>query len=416
MTEEERLLKNKQISISKQETLKKRQNQVCKTFTVKVSKNHLSKLQKEQLKMIFVEAKWIYNDMINWSSKEDNKIWNYNTKIKEISHKDKDGNCVVSELKYIGSSMKQWIVQNAVSNIKTLSTLKRKGKKIGRLKFKKEIRCIGLKQNNITHKIISKNRMKIQGISGSLFVNGLKQIKDDWEISSAKLLQKPDGYYVSITVFHNKENTNKKKENPIGIDFGCSTSFTTSDGEKIDVKIQESERLKKLQRRLSKQNKNSKNYNKTKNLLKIEYQKISNKKDDISNKIVNKFTKHSIVVIQDEQLKNWHKNGHGKAVQHSVLGRVKSKLTNSNNVCIISKWKPTTKLCMNCGEIHDEMKLSDRIFKCSCGIEMDRDVHAAQNILKFGLEKIGTDGIEFTPVDIKALLEELFNSENNLGG
>lgn len=148
MTEEERLLKNKQISISKQETLKMRQNQVCKTFTVKVSKNHLSKLQKEQLKMIFVEAKWIYNDMINWSSKEDNKIWNYNTKIKEISHKDKDGNCVVSELKYIGSSMKQWIVQNAVSNIKTLSTLKRKGKKIGRLKFKKEIRCIGLKQNN----------------------------------------------------------------------------------------------------------------------------------------------------------------------------------------------------------------------------------------------------------------------------
>ena len=89
MTEEERLLKNKQISISKQETLKKRQNQVCKTFTVKVSKNHLSKLQKEQLKMIFVEAKWIYNDMINWSSKEDNKIWNYNTKTKKFPIKIK---------------------------------------------------------------------------------------------------------------------------------------------------------------------------------------------------------------------------------------------------------------------------------------------------------------------------------------
>jgi len=415
MTEEERLLKNKQISISKQETLKKRQNQVCKTFTVKVSKNHLSKLQKEQLKMIFVEAKWIYNDMINWSSKEDNKIWNYDSKIKKIVHKNKNFENVESELKYIGSSMKQWIVQNAVSNIKTLSTLKKKGNKVGKLKFKKEINCIGLKQNGITHKIISKNRMKIQGISGSLFINGLKQINENCEISSAKLLNKPDGYYIAITTFSDKK-VDKYKENSIGIDFGCSTSFTTSEGKKINVKIQESERLKKLQRKLSKQKKNSKNFNKTKNLLKIEYQKISNKKDDIANKIVHEFSQHNLVVIQDEQLRNWQKNGHGKAIQHSILGRVKTKLTNKRNVCIISKWKPTTKLCMNCGEIHDEMKLSDRIFKCSCGIEMDRDIHAAQNILKFGLEKIGTDSIEFTPVDIKALLDELFNSESNLGG
>jgi putative transposase len=415
MTEEERLLKNKQISISKQETLKKRQNQVCKTFTVKVSKNHLSKLQKEQLKMIFVEAKWIYNDMINWSSKEDNKIWNYDSKIKKIVHKNKNFENVESELKYIGSSMKQWIVQNAVSNIKTLSTLKKKGNKVGKLKFKKEINCIGLKQNGITHKIISKNRMKIQGISGSLFINGLKQINENCEISSAKLLNKPDGYYIAITTFSDKK-VDKYKENSIGIDFGCSTSFTTSEGKKINVKIQESERLKKLQRKLSKQKKNSKNFNKTKNLLKIEYQKISNKKNDVANKVVHEFAQHNLVVIQDEQLRNWQKNGHGKAIQHSILGRVKTKLTNKRNVCIISKWKPTTKLCMNCGEIHDEMKLSDRIFKCSCGIEMDRDIHAAQNILKFGLEKIGTDSIEFTPVDIKALLDELFNSESNLGG
>jgi hypothetical protein len=397
MTEEERLLKNKQISISKQETLKKRQNQVCKTFTVKVSKNHLSKLQKEQLKMIFVEAKWIYNDMINWSSKEDNKIWNYNTKIKEISHKDKDGNCVVSELKYIGSSMKQRIVQNAVSNIKTLSTLKRKSKKIGRLKFKKEIRCIGLKQNNITHKIISKNRMKIQGISGSLFVNGLKQIKDDWEISSAKLEK---------ILRENKQNDCSKMIITFGEVAISSVSYSepNSVGSQIQHPTGDNINLH--------QNNDKVNAKIQKYAESIDNSQTENSEESTQETKV----KNEENQIQDEQLKNWHKNGHGKAVQHSVLGRVKSKLTNSNNVCIISKWKPTTKLCMNCGEIHDEMKLSDRIFKCSCGIEMDRDVHAAQNILKFGLEKIGTDGIEFTPVDIKALLEELFNSENNLGG
>jgi len=284
-----------------------------------------------------------------------------------------------------------------MSYSKTLSTLKRKGKKIGRLKFKKEIRCIGLKQNNITHKIISKNRMKIQGISGSLFVNGLKQIKDDWEISSAKLEK---------ILRENKQNDCSKMIITFGEVAISSVSYSepNSVGSQIQHPTGDNINLH--------QNNDKVNAKIQKYAESIDNSQTENSEESTQETKV----KNEENQIQDEQLKNWHKNGHGKAVQHSVLGRVKSKLTNSNNVCIISKWKPTTKLCMNCGEIHDEMKLSDRIFKCSCGIEMDRDVHAAQNILKFGLEKIGTDGIEFTPVDIKALLEELFNSENNLGG
>ena len=45
-----------------------------------------------------------------------------------------------------------------------------------------------------------------------------------------------------------KEYGKKEKINEtIGIDFGCSTSFTLANGEKIDAKVQESERLKKCQ-------------------------------------------------------------------------------------------------------------------------------------------------------------------------
>jgi hypothetical protein len=32
------------------------------------------------------------------------------------------------------------------------------------------------------------------------------------------------------------------------------------------------------------------------------------------------------IVIQDEQLRSWHRTGHGKKVQHSILGRLKAKL------------------------------------------------------------------------------------------
>ena len=224
MEETKRLAKNKQISLTKQETADRRANQICKTFTVKIQQNQLSKLQKEELKMIFVEAKWFYNDILNWSKDENNKIWNYNTKTKKVVKKDEDGNNVSVNLKYLKSSMKQSLLKRMCSNIKVLSTLKKRGFKIGVLKFKKEINCIELKQNGVTHRIVSKNRMKIQGVSGHILVNGLKQLKPTMEIANAKLLNKPDGYYISITTFSNKEDVEIKEKNreAIGIDFGCS--------------------------------------------------------------------------------------------------------------------------------------------------------------------------------------------------
>ena len=65
-------------------------------------------------------------------------------------------------------------------------------------------------------------------------------------------------------------------------------------------------------------------------------------------------------------------------MQHSILGRVKKKLKTMSNVTVLSRFAPTTKLCFHCGEIHKEIKLWDRVFRCDCGVSMDRDVHAAQ--------------------------------------
>lgn len=42
--------------------------------------------------------------------------------------------------------------------------------------------------------------------------------------------------------------------------------------------------------------------------------------------------------------------GHGKAVQHSILGRVKAKLKQLPNVVILDKFIPTTKFCYRCGK------------------------------------------------------------------
>lgn len=219
-------------------------------------------------------------------------------------------------------------------------------------------------------------------------MHGLEQFSDNpyAEIANAKLLKKSDGYYIHWTVyiFKDKLPVIEKNEQVIGIDFGCGTSFTFSDGRKIDFKLKEPECVKKLQRSLSRKRryetskKHSNRYKSDKRKLKNEYQKLANKKNDTSNKLCHSLASYKQVVIQDENLRGWKRSGHGKAVQHSILGRVKSKLKTMGNVHVLSRFAPTTKLCFHCGEIHKEIKLWDRVFRCDCGVNIDRDVHAAQ--------------------------------------
>ena len=206
----------------------------------------------------------------------------------------------------------------------------------------------------------------------------------------------------------------EKIKETIGIDFGCSTDFTLSNGEKINTKIQESERLKRLQKKQARQQKGSKGWYRTVGQVRKEYQKQTNRKNDLANKLVHKFLQYETIVIQDEQLQKWQKSGHGKAVQHSVLGKVKSKLIQSSNVVVLNKTVPTTKLCTKCGQWHDEIRVWDRTFKCECGVNMDRDIHAAQNMVWFYENNVGVERTKIKRLEMKALVDAALCSESQL--
>lgn len=119
--------KNQRIKNTLLETFEKRKSQVCHVYECKVQMNRLNRLQKEQLKMIFVEAKWFYNHCLSWSKEEGNSIFKLDSsKIKEVKHFDKNKNEVISKLNYLGSSMKASIVKTMQSNIKTINSLLKK--------------------------------------------------------------------------------------------------------------------------------------------------------------------------------------------------------------------------------------------------------------------------------------------------
>lgn len=78
--------------------------------------------------------------------------------------------------------------------------------------------------------------------------------------------------------------------------------------------VGESEHLKRLQQRLARQKKGSNNRERTKRLIRKQYQKLTNVKDDLANKILAELKFYDNVVIQDEQIAKWQKTGHGKKI------------------------------------------------------------------------------------------------------
>ena len=255
MTEDERLAKNNKIKEKGQETRLKRKSQVCRVFRFKIDFSHLNQNQREHLKMLFVEARWLYNDILTFSN--EHRISEYDYKVQRVYGLDQDKNSVQHKLNFLSSQMKQAVINNFKNSLKSLSFSKKNNRKVGRLKYKSDYNSIDLQQHGNTYKFLDKNYVHIQGFKKKLKIEGTSQILDDFEFANAKLLNLPDGYYLAVTTFQNKGGEPKKYKSPIGIDMGIKTSITTSDGRKIKVAIEETKRLKKLQRRIVKRKKGS---------------------------------------------------------------------------------------------------------------------------------------------------------------
>ena len=80
--------KNQNIKKTMKETMTRRTSQSCGVYKVKIDESRLSKKQKEQLKMIFVEAKWFYNNILSWSENHDINDFDTKTKFVNILNKN----------------------------------------------------------------------------------------------------------------------------------------------------------------------------------------------------------------------------------------------------------------------------------------------------------------------------------------
>ena len=372
--------RNRKIKENGKETRERRSNMDCRVISAKIQENRLSKVKLEKLVRLFLEAKWLYNAVVATEALTLEDTSSVQIKVNDCFE--------TREINNLSAQMKQSVVDSAKQNVFSLSKAKKKGLKVGRLQFKKECNEINLKQFGQTYAIKGKNKIRVQNI-GVLVVNGLEQINlDEVEFANAKLIQKSSGFYINITVYSNKQPEVQEEKEILGLDMGIKDQLTFSNEVKVNFYLEESEQLKGLMRKLSRQTKGSNQYKQTLNRIKRIYEHYNNKKNDVVNKLNAVLKRNYIICFQDELLRQWQqkkskrKFSFGRKVQHGILGRVKDKLKKSSTNVMLESSIPTTQACPVCGCL-TKHSLDKRVYHCNhCGFENpDRDIHSAKNMV-----------------------------------
>jgi len=396
----------------------KRKSQTCKVFELKVDISKLSQKSIKHLNQLFIEAKWFYNYCISQYNIND-----ADTTLKSVPVKVGD-NFEIRNFSTLKSHMKQSTKKRIFSSIKTLKSLRNKGCKVGKLRFKTQVNSVNLAEYHKDYDINYENStVRLSGLKQKLKVRGLEQIPKDSEIANANIIKKDHDYYFHVTTFSTKVNKIAPKAS-IGIDFGCKTQLTLSDGTKIEFQVPVSNKIKRLDRRISKKvngkigkDRQSNNRKKLQKQRRKAYLKLVNRKSDIKNKIVNAITSnYENVCFQDESIHAWYSGGHGKKIQSSAIGGILSALKHKAVTPIeVEKKFPSTQLCPKCGN-RRKLSLNERVYICECEYRNDRDVHSAQNIKSEGIK------LKKIPVDYRDLkIEEnqssiCFNTLSKISG
>ena len=262
-------------------------------------------------------------------------------------------------------------------------------------------------KNNKTDWTIERHRVKIPTL-GWIRLKEFGYIPVNSIVKSGTVSQKADRYYVSILVEERDIKISNTNNEGLGIDLGIKYFAICSNGNKFKninktstVKKVE-KMLKREQRKLSRKyeslkirNKKEKGGNATrqniqKQVVKVQklHQRLTNIRTDYINKTVFSIIKQkpSYITIEDLAVSNLMKNKHlSKAIASQKFFEFKTKLTfkckeNHIELRIVDRFYPSSKTCSNCGEIKQDLKLSDRIYKCDCGLTIDRDLNSSINL------------------------------------
>jgi putative transposase len=278
---------------------------------------------------------------------------------------------------------------------------KRKGKKVGQPRFKKK--------TNSQSATFTKAAFSVK--DGEVYLAKIGNLKPIWsrelpsQASSVTVIKDcANRYFLSFVVEVDPKSIDANNQSrrsylatagAIGIDLGIKTFAVMSNGEKaaspdyskVDRKI------RKLQRKLARQQKDSKRRNRTRIQIAKRHSQISDTRKDFLHKLSTKVvSENQTIILEDLNVSGLVKNRNLARVislqgwrEFRTLIESKSEKF-GRDFRVISRWEPTSQKCSDCGFKWGKIALSVRSILClGCGTEHDRDENASKNIEMVGM-------------------------------
>ena len=365
----------------------------------------------------------------------------------EISDKIVKYGDIVSEHPFLDRSNKDLVIdRHAVSNEreflkqaysrmwklyqknKNIWKFRKDGKPVGFPRFKKKTNKQSYSNYIWTsvHFDWDSKLIKIPVIGWTKFSHREKQHPDYWNLKHITISKSSSGkYYISMCykyeddrdgIFGKRFVFNPKNElNILGLDYSSKSLYVDSNGVSAEYPryYKRSQKcLRMLNKKLSRQTKHGKNYEKTRMKLSKLHEHISNQRYDFLHKLSSSITKnYDVIGVEDINMINIANKDAlklGKSTYDNAFGMFRAMLQYKQDrqpfhiVVRADMWFCSSKMCHRCGYVKKDLQLSDRVYNCpSCGLTIDRDHNAAINLRNEALRQVNSWSMRrFTIKDI----------------
>ena len=316
----------------------------------------------------------------------------------------------------------------------------KKGKSLGFPKFKsKKHSKLSYREPQVGKIIeVKDNKLKLLKLGWVKFKGLDKNFKGIIKSVTVTKL-KNNTYSASILVETEKVVKQRISDNIIGIDLGLKEFAICSNGEfikgikpvmeKIDLKIRQQQ--KHLSRKIEVNKKNKIESSKRQEKCRVKLADLHQYRTNVLNHfqwhLSNKLcSENKTISLESLLVSGMIKNRKLSRAIHNInwssfLIKLEHKAKEyETEIVKIDRWFPSSKTCSSCGKIKKDLTLSDRVFKCECGFEMDRDLNASLNIKKEGIRILEDKSEEYfdykrgekvRPVEIIYNLSGLFSEK-----
>ena len=318
----------------------------------------------------------------------------------------------------VNSKALQRTVTRFYQNLSNLKAQKDNGNRVGKLNWKspREFQSMTFSQSGFELKNTSGRRATVElSKIGDLKIRYHRDIPAEADIKEVTIKEEATGeWFVSFGLETDEADLPENPgvdsldaRNSVGIDLGILNYIHTSDGIAVDwLELEDKyERLRREQRKLSRKEEGSNNYEKQRRAVAKVKRHIRRKVLDYQHKITTWLvTEYDAVFVEDLNVTGMLQgDGNARNKQDAAWRQFITLLEYKANLygCHVVQVEAagTTKECARCG-VETAKPIWVREHSCpSCGFECDRDANAAMNVLQRGFEELGLGWPESTPVE-----------------